>query len=369
MENGTNRIALGAVTAALIPVFSCGTLYADSIFGVVGSPIDLSANVQEAILPGGTIFQQSMPLFGTTPDPKQSAELLHVSAVGVRTPIGWNTSATSAFASSLAESDGNGGVGVTQIILASPGGTDPNSVRQLVSQSLWTQTFLYIGTPTVDLKLHLAIPTLLVDLWLIPPNRDFRSATETAQASAQVDTVITHPDGTISKGGSFEYGLREFETQLPNPAGGFLNFADFALIGTAGPPIAVGDGATSSGFLLDPVSATVNLGMLNTGDILSYVYTLTAEGTTHGFERGYDARIGDPFGVDVVTGNLAVTVTPAGAEVPEPGGYGLMVLGMAVLCVRKPRTREPVFDDKCFHILPPVLRRCPRAAELERARQ
>src|SRR5262249_29338147 len=255
------------------------------------------------------------------PDPKQSSELLHVSDVGVRTPIGWNTSTTGAFASSLAESDGNGGVGVTQIILGSPGGTDPNSARQLVAQSLWTQTFLYNGTPTVDLKLHLEIPTLLVDLWLIPPNRDFPSATETAQASARVDTVITHPDGTLSKGGSFEFGLREFETQLPNPAGGFLNFADFALIGTAGPPIAEGDGMTSAGFLLDPFSTDVDLGMLNTGDILSYVYTLTAEGTTHGFERGYDARLGDPFGVDVVTNNLGITVTPVTGEAPEPRGF------------------------------------------------
>src|SRR5215467_6149091 len=171
MEILTNRIVLGAAAAALISVCS-GTLYADSMFGVVGSPIDLSANVQEAILPGvGTIFQQSMPLFGTLPDPKQSAELLHISDVGVITQIGWHTSTTSAFASSLAESDGNGGVGVSQIILGSagtPGGSD-QVIRQLVAQSLWTQTFLYLGTPTVDLKLHLEIPMLLTDLWLIPP--------------------------------------------------------------------------------------------------------------------------------------------------------------------------------------------------------
>jgi hypothetical protein len=336
MEILTKRIALRALTAALILIGS-GTSYADSMFGVVGSPIDLSANVSEAILPGGTIFQDSLPLFGTSPDPKQSAELFHTSDVGVITPIGWHTSTPSAFASSLAESDGNGGVGVSQIILASagsPGGSD-QVIRQLVAQSLWTQTFLYTGTPAVDLKLHLEIPTLLVDLWLIPPNRDFASATETAQAEARVDTAITHADGTVSKGGSFDFGLREFETQLPNPAGGFLNFADFAFIGTAGPPIAVGDGMTSAGFLLDPFSTDVDLGMLNTGDTLSYVYTLTAEGTTHGFERGYDARIGDPFGVDVVTGNLGVTVTPVTGpvtgEVPEPRGSGFAVVGFAGL--------------------------------------
>jgi hypothetical protein len=54
--------------------------YADTDFGVVRSPIDLSANVSEAILPGGTVFQNSSPLFGTKPDPKQTAELLHISS-------------------------------------------------------------------------------------------------------------------------------------------------------------------------------------------------------------------------------------------------------------------------------------------------
>jgi hypothetical protein len=46
---------------------------------------------------------------------------------------------------------------------------------------------------------------------------------------------------------------------------------------------------------LDPFSTDVDLGLLNTGDTLSYVYTLTAEGTTHGFERGYQAFLGDPL--------------------------------------------------------------------------
>ena len=71
-----NRIA--ALAASVMSVFCSETLSANTLqFGVVGSPIDLSANVREAILPGGTVFQQSNPLFGTEPDPKQSAELLH----------------------------------------------------------------------------------------------------------------------------------------------------------------------------------------------------------------------------------------------------------------------------------------------------
>ena len=71
-----NCNAFATVTVALMSLLSSGIVYADSLeFGVVGSPIDLSANVHEAILPGGMVFQDSKPLFGTAPDPKQSAEL------------------------------------------------------------------------------------------------------------------------------------------------------------------------------------------------------------------------------------------------------------------------------------------------------
>src|SRR5262249_14915025 len=81
-----NRRRRVALTTVFFAAFSSGILRADILqFGVVGSPIDLSANVSEAILPGsnGNVFQQSSPLFGTQPDPKQSAELLHLSDVGV----------------------------------------------------------------------------------------------------------------------------------------------------------------------------------------------------------------------------------------------------------------------------------------------
>ena len=217
-----------------------------------------------------------------------------------------------------------------------PGDPGQNVVRQLVAQSLWTQTFVYNGSPTVDIKLHLQIPALQVELWLIPPFRDNLSFAETAQAAARVDTVITHSDGTFSKGGSFEFGLREFETQILAPDFGFLNFADMELIGTDGPLFDSLHG--DSDFLqsrvrwgIDSVSTDVDLGLLHTGDTLAYVYTLTAEGTTHGFERGYDAFLGDPFGVDVVTDNLSVTVTLADGAVPEPSTWAMMVIGFVGL--------------------------------------
>ena len=43
----------------------------------------------------------------------------------------------------------------------------------------------------------------------------------------------------------------------------------------------------------------IKLGTLEPGDTVSYVYQLTAEGTTHGGEQGFVAFLGDPFGEDV----------------------------------------------------------------------
>jgi len=329
----SNRSALAALTVILLSALSTGALRASTLqFGVVGSPIDLSANVSESILPGATVFQDSSPLFGTLPDPKQSAELLHISPVGVNGST--HSNLNGAFASSLAESNGIGGVGASQLLFGPPGGSGL-TVRQLVAQSLWTQTFVYNGTPTVDIKLHLQIPELQVELFGIPPNRTNPSATATAQAVARVDTVITHSDGTFSKGGSFEFGLKEFETQIPGSSSGLLNFADMEIIGNDGPLFAslhedFDFGQSRVRWRIDPVSTDVDLGLLTTGDTLAYIYTLTAEGTTRGFERGYDAFLGDPFGANVVANNLAVTVSLAtsAGETPETSTWSLMLLGL-----------------------------------------
>ena len=333
-----NHNALAAFAATLVSIFSGESLYADTLqFGVVGSPIDLSANVSESILPGGSVFQDSKPLFGTAPDPKQSAELLHLSEKGVNAS-GRSTNISGAFASSLAESNGNGGVGVSQTIFGSPADPGQNVVRQLVAQSLWTQTFVYNGDPAVNITLHLHIPALQVQLLGVPPNRDNPSFTETAEARANVDTIITHADGSFSKGGSFEFGLREFETQIPDGAGTFLNFSDVDLLGSDGPLFNTLRPNFVGAWNIDSVSTDVMLGVLHTGDTLAYVYTLTAEGTTHGFERGYDAFLGDPFGVNIVADNLGVTV--ALADVPEASTPSLMLLGLAVLLVwRQRKTR------------------------------
>src|SRR5262249_10254769 len=142
-------------------------------------------------------------------------------------------------------------------------------------QSLWTQTFVYNGSPVVDITLHLHIPALQVQLLGVPPNRDNPSFTETASASARVDTVITHADGSFSQGGSFEFGLRTFEAQIPDGSGGFLNFSDVDLIGTDGTLFASLRPNFVGAWNIDSVSTDVRLGTLHTGDTLAYIYTLT----------------------------------------------------------------------------------------------
>lgn len=318
-----NRNALAALSATLISVLSSASLYADPI------PIDLSANVIESTEPGGTIFHDSKPLFGVTAEELQKSELLHVSDTGVNAS-GRSTNISGAFASSLAESDGNGGVGVSQLIFGLPNSSG-DGIRELFAQSLWTHTFLYNGPPG-HVLLHLNIPTLQVGLLGVPPRRTGTSTTETAEADARVDAVTTHPDGSTTQG-LFEYGLREFERQIPSGQD-ILNLADTEILKHPNPLLFTptltfnGDDFNPS-YTLSPVELDLDLGVIQPGDTMSWVYTLTAKGTTHGFERGYFAFLGDPFGADVVTGNLVETIT----AVPEASTSALILLGFAGLLI------------------------------------
>jgi hypothetical protein len=152
-----------------------------------------------------------------------------------------------------------------------------------------------------------------------------------------MDRAITHPDFTVEQG-HLEFGLREFEIQRPSGAdllnmGAVQALRDTALVAPGLAPRFNGDDFNPS-FTLDSFSFDVDLGVLHTGDTLSYVYTLTAQGSTHGFERGYFAFVGDPFGADAVIDNLSVTITPVNpAEVPEANTLLLLLLGLAGLAV------------------------------------
>jgi len=61
---------------------------------------------------------------------------------------------------------------------------------------------------------------------------------------------------------------------------------------------------------------------------VSYTYQLTAQGTTHGGEQGYMAFLGDPFGLDITSGNLILSTAP----VPEPATSVFSMAGL-VGCV------------------------------------
>src|SRR5262252_1400171 len=206
---GTQRRLFACTAVAMICVgVTAKPVYAIGIFGV---PLDISASVKETLQPSGTIvFNDSPPpLFDSVPG--QSITLLDTSSKGVN-GSGRSTKISDAFGSALTAADGNGGVGVSQLIFGSPDSSGGDSVRQLAAQSLWTQTFLYTGTFPIDITLHFHIPELQVGLLDVPPRRTVPSKTETAEASASVVSVITHADDLthLSKT-QFDYGLREHE--------------------------------------------------------------------------------------------------------------------------------------------------------------
>jgi hypothetical protein len=301
---------------------------------IVGAPIDLSAFVHEGLLPGGTIFEDTHSVAGAFTTPKQSAEYLYLATKGENLS-GRSTNIQGAFASALAGSDGNGGVGVTSWIGGSPSNTNPAAVGQLVSQATWKQNFTYLGTVPASISVHLHIPALEVGLIGVPPNRDSISATETAEAKATLEATLIHPDGSISGGPSFEFGLRTFERQLFLHPGDLENFADVGFLGASNTTVDLFKSFKDNGdpfnprFTLDPVSTDIKLGTLQPGDTVSYVYQLTAQGTTHGAEQGYVAFLGDPFGQEVDAGNLILTAS----SVPEPAAWILSVIGLVCIVV------------------------------------
>ena len=179
----------------------------------------------------------------------------------------------------------------------------------------------------------------------MPPNRESFSATETAEAKSTLSATIIHPDLSTSSRANFEFGLRAFERQLVIRPGDFSNFADVQFLGANNSTVDLFRSFKDNGdrfnprFSLDSVTATVNLGTLQPGDTVSYIYQLTAQGTTLGGEQGYVAFLGDPFGAEVTSGNLVLSTT----SLPEPATWMLSVIGLGcivvVLGVRRGRRR------------------------------
>jgi hypothetical protein len=311
---------------------------------IVGAPIDLSAHVREALLPGATLFDDTQTVTSALTIPKQSATNFHLADKGENLS-GRSTQITGAFASSLAESDGNGGVGATAWIGGSPSNTNAASNEQQVAEATWKQSFTYNGTIPASISLHLNIPALAVGLIGVPPARTFFSDTETAEAKATLETTLIHPDSSTARGASFAFGLHALEKQAPSfPLGGFANFADVQFIGANSSTLHLFDSfkdnhdKSNPRFTLDSVSTDIKLGTLQPGDTVSYVYTLTAQGTTHGAEQGYMAFLGDPFGLEVASGNLVLSTAP----VPEPSTWMLTLVALGCITVVARRRVVPL---------------------------
>lgn len=311
---------------------------------IFSSRITFSINVTEDWLPGPTLYDNTLVTYDapTDADPPQKLDLLHYAARGVNWS-GHSTDIYPAFGSATAQSDGNGGVGVTQTVFTQPDVPYQFSVFHLGARSMWTQTFTNSGTLSYDLSLHLAIPELKVGLIDVPANRSHVSATETSIAQAELSTVITRADGSIVHGGGFRFGMRMFEKQILLGPGVYSNFYQIEFLDQTLPWLPffecnyqLQNHAADPRCWYQPVSGDVYLGHLDPGDTMAYVYTLTAEGTTAGSEQGFMAFLGDPFSVNAAGSGITPGATLA---VPEPRPALLLAAGVALLALRRRRER------------------------------
>jgi hypothetical protein len=255
---------------------------------LIGSQnINLSAFVHEAVLPGGTIFEDSHTVTGAPITPKQGVDSLY-RASQWENLSGRSTQIQGAFASALAQSDGHVGVGVTAFIGASPSKTNPAAIGQLVSEATREQSFSSTGTVPASISLHLTIPTLEVGLIGVEPFRDSMSATETAEAKATLETTILHPDHSTSHETNFVFGVLAHESQNPLPTGGLSNIAVFDNLGANTNSASLFNSLKVNGTrgTLDSVSTDIMLADVQPGDTVSYVSQLVAQGTTHGGGTG-----------------------------------------------------------------------------------
>ena len=345
------KFLLGALAAPLLMIGHAAHAQID--FGAM----TLDAGVHEALVNptrDPTTFVEKQKIFDDTretPDagPHELAEYLYIASKGENFS-GRSKNITEAFSSSLAIGDHSGGVGVTSFIGANASDTDPNAAQQLEAFATWKQDFANNGSETVGTSWHLEIPALEVGLFnVVPEATTFRGITETAEAEANLAFVITHANGSTTKG-SFEFGLRVFEQQVPSGAQIF-NFVDHKFIGdnVATLPLfnkAFHENGDSSNprLFLDALSTDVDTGDLAPGDTLDVVYQLSAKGTTAGGEQGFIAFLGDPFALDGSSGNFAFETIVPTSSVPEPSTWALIIVGfgfVAGIAVRRRSSAAP----------------------------
>ena len=329
--------------AAILLATRAATVWADPPpAGLFVAPATFSVSVEENLLPGGNVFRDGEVVDLGQADAPTSVERLH------RTDHSSNFSGRSpqidqGFASAQADKSGNGGVGATNWLGITPG-VDVSS--QLAATALWTQTFTNTGSTDITLSLNPHIPGMEVGLIGVPPNRSRPSDTETALAQVDLAVAINRANGTLEHGGDFTFGMKVSEKQFSLGTGpNVTTFSNFAVLDPfssgrlpINPFLTLNDNGSASvpKFTIDNLSFVQTLGTLHPGDILSYVYTLTAEGTTHGAEQGFLAFVGDPFDLTASGGGLEVTAIAA--TVPEPTSWTLSILGLILIAVNRWRS-------------------------------
>ena len=328
------------LSAAVIVLSAPANVRADPVpAGLFVTPPTFSVSVKENLLPGGNVFSDGEVVDTGQPDASTSVARLH------RTERSSNFSGRSkqidqGFASAQADRSGNGGVGVTNWLAITPG-VDVTS--QLAATVLWTQTFSNTGTADITLSGDVHVPSMEIGLIGVPPNRSAPSNTETALAQVELAVSINRADGTLEHGGDFTFGMKISEKQFPLGTGpNVTTFSNFAIVDpfssgklAINPFLTLQDNGDDSvpKITIDDLSFSQRLGTLHPGDILSYVYTLTAEGTTHGAEQGFLAFVGDPFELAASGGGFEVTAVAA--AVPEPANWLLSVLGLVLISGRR----------------------------------
>ena len=320
----------------LTPILHAGLALACAS-SVQAEGMDITAIVIENSDPGGYVHYQDLTIPDTEPAPKQSANLLYLQTRG-HNFSGHSGQIADGFASALAESDGNGGVGVNTWLGGNGSAIDPLATGELTAQAIWRGSFNYLGSDPGLASLHFQVPTIDLGLLGVPPNRDGYSNTETARATVQMSSLVTHADGTTSPGRGMSLQLSVQEYQAPVGPDVYANFAYVSATGDWDPlwlDVADNDSLDNPEWANAPFGGNAVLGVVQSGDTVSWVYSLLATGTTLGHEHGFYAYIGDPFGLDVVGGNLVVSTSP----VPEPQSWLLLACGLAMVGWRQRASR------------------------------
>jgi hypothetical protein len=302
------------------------------------TPLDVKVRVTESLGPsGGTV------LFDRTDQPGDhevgefvQAELLHRSDLGGN-GSGRSTNISQAFGSAAADSNGEGGAGVSMATERGLG----EVVHRMTAEAHFEQSLTNGAKGDLNLGVELNIPGIEVGLLGVAPFRSAPRATETAEAKVELATDIHRADGTFESGPFFQFGMRMTEKQIELAPNTFANFDDvkflFENVGTLSLTPNNNDSKTSPRVSLDPITLTPTLGTLHPGDSLTFVYSLFAIETTGGGEgKGAFAFVGDPFDLTVPGGGFSVVVLddlpppPPVGGVPEPGTLAILGLGLGL---------------------------------------